>query len=74
MNEYMIELHKSLTYHPEANGAMKSFNKTLTRGLIKICNIDKNDWDDKVPTILWAYKTTYKISTWQTPSRMDYGQ
>ena len=40
--------------------AMESFNKTPTKGLTKIFNMDKDDWDDKVPAVLWAYKTTYK--------------
>ena len=53
---------------------MESFNKTLTKGLTKICNVDKDDWDDKVPVVLWAYKTTYKRETCQTPFKFIYGQ
>ena len=34
--------------------------KTLTKGLTKICNADKDDWDEKKPAVLWAYRTTYK--------------
>ena len=56
------------------NGAIEAFNKTLTRGLTKICNTDKDDWDEKIPTVLWDYKTTYKRSTDQTPFRLVYGQ
>ena len=70
----MIDHHKILSYHPQANGAIESFNKTLTKGLTKICNIDKNDWDDKILAILWAYRKTYKISTGHTPFKMAYGQ
>ena len=70
----MIYHQKSSSYHPQANGAIESFNRTLTKGLTKICNLDKNDWDDKIPAILWAYRTTYKISTGQTPFKMVYGQ
>ena len=43
MREYMIDHHKSLSYHPEVNGPIESFNKTLTKGLTKIYNIDKDD-------------------------------
>ena len=59
LKEFLIGHHKTSAYHPQANGAMESFNKTLTKGLTKICNMDKDDWDDKVPVILWAYKTAY---------------
>ena len=53
---------------------MESFNKTLTKGLTKICSVDKNDWDDKIPAVLWAYKTTYKRANNQTPFKMVYGK
>ena len=66
--------HKTTAYHPQANGAIESFNKTLVKGLTKICNIDKDDWDEKIPTILWAYRTAYKRSTGQAPFRLVYGQ
>ena len=74
MKEYMIDHHKSSAYHPQANGTIESFNKTLTKGLTKICNVNKNYLDDKIPTILWDYRIDYKRSTCQTPFRMVYGQ
>ena len=36
--------------------------------------MDKDDWDDKVPAVLWAYITTYKRATNQTPFKLVYGQ
>ena len=74
LKEFLIDHHKTSAYHPQANGVVESFNKTLTKGLIKICNMDKDDWDDKVPTLLWAYRTTYKRETNQTPFKLVYGQ
>ena len=74
LKKYMIHHHKSLSYHPQANGAIKSFNKNLVKGLTKICNLEKTDWDNKIPSILWDYRTTYKISSSQTPFKMVYGQ
>ena len=34
----------------------------------------KNDWDDKIPAVLWSYRTTYKRETNQIPFKMVYGQ
>ena len=74
LKEFLIDHHKTLAYHPQANRVVESFNKTLTKGLTKICNMDKDDWDDKVPTVLWTYRTTYKRATYQTPFKLVYGQ
>ena len=74
LKEFLIDHHKTSTFHPQANVAMEYFNKTLTKGLTNICNMDKDDWDAKVPTVLWAYKITYKRETNQSPFKLVYGQ
>jgi hypothetical protein len=33
----------------------------------------KDDWDLKVPTVPWAYRTTCKNLTMQTPFKLVYG-
>ena len=34
----------------------------------------RDDWDQKVSVVLWAYRTTCKILTRHTPFRLVYGQ
>ena len=46
----------------------------MTKGLTKICSIDKKDWDDKINVVLWAYRTTNKRETNQTPFKIVHGQ
>jgi transposase InsO family protein len=58
--EFLIQHHKSNPYHPQANGTVEAFNKILERELTKVCCANREDWDDRVPTVLWAYKTTTK--------------
>jgi hypothetical protein len=45
----------------------------LENALTKICNVNKDDWDFKIPTILWAYKNTCKKVTGKTPFKLVYG-
>ena len=73
-DQFQIDHRRSTTHHPQLNGAIEAFNKKLTKGLTKICNADKDNWDEKIPAILWAYITTYKHSIDQTPFRLVYGQ
>jgi hypothetical protein len=35
--------------------------------------VNMDDWDLRVPTILWAYRTTCKKLTMQTPFKLVYG-
>lgn len=52
---------------------MEDFNKILKHALTNVCNMQRNDWDMYVPTVLWAYRTTCKKLTGQTQFRLVYG-
>jgi hypothetical protein len=58
----MITHHKSTTYYPQGNGQEKSTNKMLKHILMKLVNVNLTNWDVMLPTTLWTYRTTYKVS------------
>ena len=41
---------------------------------MKIVQDEPHDWDQKLISALWAYRTTFKVTTNQTPFRLAYGQ
>lgn len=62
----------SSAYHPQTNGLVERFNQTLQRSLVKFVNDNQNDWDEKLDSILFAYRTSRQKSTDRTPFELMY--
>ena len=59
--------------HPQANGQPEVMNRTLLK-IIKTKLDDANGaWPEELPNILWAYKTTARTPTGETPFRLTDG-
>ena len=63
--------YSTLAY-PQGNEQAKTSNKVIVNGLKKRLDNAKGRWVDEVPHVLWAYRTTLRRLTGETPFTMTY--
>jgi hypothetical protein len=71
-NELHIRNYFSSPGHPQANGQVEATNKTIFKILKKKLGDRKGDWADDLPEVLWAYRTTRRTPTEETPYALTF--
>ena len=59
--------------YPQGNEQAKATNKVILDGLKKRLDEAKGKWVDKLPHVLWSYRTSPRRLTGETPFSMTYG-
>ena len=59
--------------HPQANGQTEVTNRTLLKIIKTKLDEAKGTWPDELPNVLWAYRTTARTPTGETPFKLTYG-
>ena len=68
-----IQNHYSSPAHPQANGQAEVANQSLLKIIKTRLEGVKGVWPDELPGVLWAYRTTVKTPTRETPFKLAYG-
>ena len=71
--ELGIKNHYSSPAHPQANGQVEVTNRSLLKIIKTRLEGAKGIWPDELPSVLWAYRTTARTPTGETPFRLAYG-
>ena len=68
-----IKNRYSTPAYRQSTGQAEAINKTILNGLKKRLDGAKGGWAEKLPNVVWAYRTTQKWSTRETPFSLTYG-
>jgi transposase InsO family protein len=82
MSRVMTELLRLLqvkqlrtsVYHPQTDGLVERFNKTLKQMLKKAMDADGKNWDQLLPHFLFAVREVPQASTGFSPFELLYGR
>lgn len=56
--------------HPQSDGLVERFNRTLATQLAILTDRHQRDWDRHLPLVLWSCRTTVQESTGFSPAQM----
>ena len=71
---FNIEHHYTSPYFPQSNGKTENFNKFLKASIRKLCQDDKQGWDQVLGQILMAYRCCPHTSTGESPFFLVYNR
>ena len=69
-----INKTRTTPYAPWSDGLVERFNRTLQTMLKGLVNNERNDWDEHIPYVLMAYRSTPQQSTNCTPYKLLFGR
>ncbi|KAG7585759.1 Retrotransposon gag domain [Arabidopsis thaliana x Arabidopsis arenosa] len=72
-SEWGIKVSYSTPRYPQGNGQAEAANKTILSNLKKRLSHLKGGWYNELQPVLWAYRTTPRRPTGETPFSLVYG-
>ena len=72
----LLGAHKTRTtlYHPASDGLVEIFNRTQDMLLAMFTGEHRDDWDNLLPAVMMAYRSSVHESTGISPYRLMFGE
>lgn len=74
MRLFGISKTRTSPLHPQSDGMVERFNRTILGYLAKFVDDHQRNWDLYVPLLLMSYRTAVHDSTKQTPAMLLFGR
>ena len=68
-----LEKSRTTAYHPEGDGMVEQFNRTLLQ-LLRTYTETQEEWERYLPFVLFAYRTAVHSSTGVSPFELIFGR
>ena len=65
---------RTTAFHPQSDGMVERFNKTLEAMLSTVVSDNQKDWDEWLPYVMMAYRSSVHETTSHTPCLMMFGR
>lgn len=72
----ILEIKKTRTtpLHPQSDGMVERFNRTLEEHLRKEVNVNQDNWDQCIPLFMMAYRSAIHDTTGYSPAMVVFGR
>jgi transposase InsO family protein len=68
-----IEKLRSTPYNPTCNATCERLHGTINNLIGRAVDLDQRNWDEIIPSLMFAYRSTVHTSTNQTPNLLVFG-
>ena len=69
-----IDKLRTTSYKPSTNGMLERFHRTLNSMIAKVVKESQRDWDQHIPQIMAAYRSSIHSATGYSPNYLLFGQ
>jgi len=72
----LLQIHQTFStpLHPQSNASVERFNRILGAMLSMYCKNNQRQWDQYLPQVMMAYRSSVHSTTGQTPNMMVFGR